>query len=339
MEQAKRTRSGVRSWGPALFLVPSLLGCDVEWGGGQISLENPAPPPDTTAVAEALEPEQVALPSLPHLFLVRLEPDGSARSVAIAGMDVGEGETRFAAVEIPEEDPSYRARFDSAFLAPQTEFELLARGGRVGTLVLDSRARSGSGVCASIATGQAIVTPGQEVPAWAFAVPLGTAQAGPPRRIEASQIESSMARAGPVLAENLIGGSRAFLARRVAMAPVRLSGDSLSGMAATFLIADSLAVGPPGENAVSLFFIARREAGRGFIPVWQELRRYNSEADKAAFEYLDWILLPGGRVDVLRQYGGSAVQLALALRPGGGEPEITWTEPSACESLSRIETN
>jgi len=321
----------------AVLLLPAFVSCDVEWGGGQISLENPAPPADTAGVSETLEPEQIALPSTPHLYLVRLEPDGSARSVAIAQMGPAQGDALFSAVEIPLEDPSYRARFDSAFLAPQTEFELLARGGRVGTLVLDSRARSGSGSCVSIATGQAIFAPGQDVPRWAFAAPLGTAAAGLPRRIDPSQIESSMARAGPVLAENLIGGNRAFLARRVAMTPVRLAGDSLSGMAATFLIADSLAAGPPGENAVSLFFIARREPSRGFIPIWQELRRYNSEADKESFEYIDWIPLAAGRVDVLRRYGGTTVQLALGLTATGSDSEIIWTEPAACASLPRID--
>ncbi|MCG8467814.1 MAG: hypothetical protein MJB57_06325 [Gemmatimonadetes bacterium] len=323
-------------WRGALtaILLLTTSGCDVEWGGGYITLENPAPPPDTTVAEEDLEPEQIPLPTDPHLHLVRLEPDGAARSVPIASF--GPEDPPFGDVLVPEADPSYRARFDSAFLAPQSELELLSRGVRIGTLVLDGRSRSGAGACPSIATGQAVVSPGQSVPSWALAAPVGTTTTGLPQRIAPLQVEPGMARASPVLAENLIGGSRAFLAQRMALAPIRLIGDSLPGMTATYLIADSLAAGPPGENAVSLFFVARREPTRGFVSIWEEVRRYDAADDKESFEHLDWTRLANGRVDALRRYGGASVRIALALTAEAGASEIVWTEPAECGSFGRL---
>jgi hypothetical protein len=262
----------------AAAAVLAAWGCQVEWGGGQISLENPAPPPDTTATAAVeLEPEQIPLPIEPHLYAVRLEGSGAARVVPLAGMAIDDDGLQLTELSIPDdEDPSFRARYDSVFLAAGTDLDLLARGGRIGSLILGDVAREGITGCPSVGTGRALLVPGQDVPTYAFAVPKGTSGVGAPARITPVESTSSMGVAGPVLAERLIGGDRAFLARIQSLTPVELVGDTLAGMAATWMIADSLAPGPPGQQAVSLFFMARFEPTRGFIPVWEEVRRSSS---------------------------------------------------------------
>lgn len=319
-------------------------GCQVEWGGGQISLENPAPPPDTTATAEEqLEPEQLPLPDGPFMFAVRLDGSGSARVVPLAGLsgDTGpDGDLEITEIFIPDaEDPSYRARFDSVFLAPGAELDLLARGARLGTLVLDGVSRSGVGRCPSVGSGHGLFMPGQDVPTYAFAVPRGFSGATGATRVRPVEPTNSMNVAGPVLAERLIGGERAFLARRQSLSPIALAGDTLAGMAATWMIADSLAPGPPGQQAVSLFFLARFEPTRGFIPLWEEVRRYSDPQDKEALEYLDWIQLGAHRLDVVRRYDASSVRFAVSIIEDGEDREISWVEPAECSTLDRLGGN
>lgn len=318
----------------ALIACTFFVACSVEWGGGQISIEDPAPPPDTTQIVEELEPEQEPLPEGAHLFLVRLAGDGGAQLIPM-GLLSDDPSAPLDASPISTEDPSFRARFDSVFFAPGRELDLLARGGRIGSLVLEG-ARTGTEACASVGSAQAIVPPGTQLPGWAFAVQPGMTPETPPRPIPPVEATSSMAVAGPVLAERLIGGDRAFLAQRMALTPVEITGDTLAGMTATYLIADSLAVGPPGDRGISLFFLARFEPTRGFIPEWQEVRRYNAAEDKEVFEYLDWIELATGRLDVVRRYDATSLRLAASLMPPEGERELVWTEPAGCESIAAL---
>ncbi len=119
--------------------------------------------------------------------------------------------------------------------------------------------------------------------------------------------------------------------------PVELTGDTLTGMTATYLIADSLSPGPPGPQAVSLFFMARFEPSRGFIPVWEEVRRYGTAEDKESFEeYFDWIMLPAGRLDLLRRFDASSLRLAAGLSASDGERSIVWVEDPSCPVLERL---
>ncbi|MDX1577838.1 MAG: hypothetical protein R3266_05110 [Gemmatimonadota bacterium] len=319
-----------------VLLAAATAACRVEWGGGAIALENPAPPPDTTEAEVELEPEQVPLPEGPFLHLVRLGPDGGARVTPLARVAGLPGDASFLAVEMPPEDPSFRSRFDSAFLAPGTELELLGRGGRLGSLVVENVLPEETADCLSAVRARALVPPGQSLPDWAFAAVPGLLDPGLPRRIAPLEIARSMTIAGPVLAERLIGGDRAFLARRVAMAAVELASDTLPAMAATYLIADSLAVGPPGDDAVSLFFLARFEPAQGYIPIWEEVRRYDAAEEKEAFAYLDWVPFGEGRLDAVWRYGGEALRIALSLSTGEEGPRIDWTEPPACPASARL---
>jgi len=323
----------------AIAAVVTVFGCQVEWGGGQIALENPAPPPASAAAeAEQLEPEQIPLPDEDLLYAVSLEETGRSRLTPVAKLSGGDGALELGEIVIPEsEDPSFRSRFDSVFLAPGTELDLLARGRRLGSVILDGTPDTGTGSCPSIATGQALLVPGQDVPTIAFAVPRGQSGFPSPARVPPVAPTSSMSIAGPVLAERLIGGDRAFLARLRSLSPVELTGDTLAGMAATWMIADSLAVGPPGANAVSLFFMARFQPTRGFIPIWKEVRRYGDAKGKEALEFVDWIQLGAHRLDILRRYDASSVRLAFSVTAEGEDRRVSWIEPPGCGTPARLE--
>ena len=321
----------------AVVTMIAASGCQVDWGGGHIALENPAPPPAPADAEASLEPEQVPLPVEPLLYAVGLDRAGHARVTPLARLAGGDGALRLGEISIPAtEDPSFRSRFDSAFLAPGTELDLLARGNRLGSVLLEGREDSTAVACPSIAVGRALVVPNQDLPAIAFAVPRGQSGFASAARVPAASPTRSMTVAGPVLAERLIGGDRAFLARLQSLSPVTLSGDTLAGMAATWMIDDSLAVGPPGRDAVSLFFMARFEPTRGFIPIWEELRRYADGEAKEALEFVDWIQLGTHRLDILRQYDASSVRVAVSVTDPGEDRAISWVEPSGCAALDRL---
>ncbi len=329
--------------GPAVLAGAALAlgtaGCEVAWGGGRIALEDPAPPPDTTAAADPAAARIVPIPRGPLLYLVAATPDGSSRVVPVAGLAGEPLGASFESLAVPDSaDDGYRARFDSVFLSPGLELELHSGGVRLGSLVLTEGGRVVSPACPGVAGGRALLPPGADVPPIAFAIPREVGAGAAPGRPAASEPTRSMAVAGPVLAERLIAGQRAFLARRMALRQVSIPGDTIAGMAATYLIADSMAAGPPAGDAISLFFMARREP-RGFVSVWQEVRRYDTPEEKEAFEYLDRLELPAGRVDFLRRYGGTGVRLAASLLPpetAADELGLSWTEPEPCSALELL---
>jgi hypothetical protein len=317
-----------------VLVMAGVTACQVDWGGGSISLENPAPPPDSSAAT--LERTQIPLQPGPYLFIAALDRSGGAVVTPVARLGGEPGAVEFSDVAIPStDDPTYRARFDSVVFASGRELELLTGGERIGSLVLDGLADGTVGACGSVARARSMIVPGESTPAVAFAVPSASGAVTVPRRTATPGATSSMQVAGPVLAERLIGGDRAFLAQRVAMAPVRLEGDTLPGMTATYLIADSLAAGPPGNEAVSLFFMARFEPTEGYVPVWQEVRRYGT-GDKEAFAHLDWMRIDGQRVDVVRRFDDSSERLALSATPADGERSVSWVEPPGCAALQRV---
>ena len=113
-----------------------------------------------------------------------------------------------------------------------------------------------------------------------------------------------------------------------------------AAMAATYLINDSLAVGPPSGDAASLFFLARYEATRGFVPVWSEVRTYRSGDDKQALAYLDWLELQGTRFDFVRLFDGTGERLSASRAPDGWresleltDRELDWTGSSTCPAI------
>lgn len=329
------------------LLAAGTLACEVEWGEARIRLEDPSPPADTTGRATETEPAPLPLPEGPFLWAVRLEADGSARAVPMARLDSVEG--TLSAIEWPEDGGGgYRARFDSTFLASGTELALLAGGERIGSLVLEGPAEADGGAggagagaagpCPSVTAAVALLVAGQTTPELAFALPTALVR-DPPRGVPRPAPVRAMTVAGPVLAERLIDDPRAYLARRVALSAVRLPGDSVPAMAATYLVNDSLSAAPPPGEAISLFFMARYEPGRGYVPFWQAVERYGSEAGKRILVYEDWIRAPGSRrIDFVRVVDVEGVRLGAVRMPEGGPvsgSDLDWTE-GACGALDLL---
>ena len=310
-------------------------GCDVEWGGAEFRLENPAPeePPEQAVESEAAVPP-TPLPDGPLLFAVRLNPaNGSARSVPIAVLSA-EG---LVPLEFPESpDDTWPARFAERFLPAGRELELHGAGRRIGSLVLEGSFESPRPDCMPVAPGRALFPAGSRAPVTAFAFEPDSLSAHPARYVT-FEVDNRMRTFGPILAEQLLrsrGENRPFLAQRADLEAVSWPGDENPAFAATYLINDALDALAPEGQAVSLFFLARFEPTRGYYPVWSEYRRYGDGAGKEVFSYLTAVAAPAGRIDFVELRDGTgSVRLAASLDAGDGEGrKVDWTEGELCRA-------
>lgn len=314
-------------------------GCDAEWGGARFAIEDPAPPPPPDEAAEVSEePQPLPLPEGPLLYLARAVGPGTARVTPVAALPPEGGVPR--SLDLPRPlPPEFRARFDSTFLRPGTELTLQRWGRRIGAAVLSAPATAPDPGCPGVAEASLLLVPGQELPPVAPALPSELAPAIP-ERVPPLEPVSGMGLAAPVIAERLIGGDRAYLARRVSLQALLGAGDTATAMAATYLIADSLAPTPPTGDAVSLFFLADSDPRRGYVTRWSELRRYDSADRKEVFVYLDWSATPRGPLHLLRLYDGRSVRLAAGfVAEDGEEPAVEWREDPGCPALARLEAS
>ncbi len=315
-------------------------GCEVEWGGARVGLETPerAEPVDTAA-AEPETPDLPPLPEGPLLHVVRIREGGRALALPAARM-TARGPV---ALDLPADPPDpWWDRFDDSLRAPGTEVPLYATGRRIGTLVLGEVRGPAEAGCPAPSDGRILLPPGAEAPELAFAwtpTPGATAPSPEPRARPTSSRRLRLF--GPILAERLLqeaGVDRSFLARRAALEPVAFPGDTAPGMAATYLIGDTLAPVPPtSDEASSLFFLARYDPSEGYVPVWSRAASYADTADKLVLSHVDWLPAPEGRVEVLRRTDARSVRLAAA-RVGGEDAsgELDWTASSRCPVLEPL---
>lgn len=307
-----------------------LAACEVEWGGAEVALEDPAPVEEVEEIPE--EEVIVPLPAGPLLYRVRVGGDGAATAVPIARMT----DSVPVDMELPEEfDSDFRSRFDSAFLAPGTELALVADGRRIGSVLLGDRRYTWGLTCPSAVGATTLLASGQQLPVSGFALPLDMVAASPGSS-NPVEPDRRMRTYGPVLTENILeqrGYDRAYLAQRAALGTVSYAGDAGPAIVATYLVNDSLSTSWTEALSVSLFFMARFDASRGYYPVWHEYRRYRSADDREVFTYLNWIDVPPGRLDFLERYGDGDVRLTASLeREDVRKRQIDWTESERCQS-------
>lgn len=336
------TGSSSRGRGARALLLGLLVvtwGCDVEWGGARVSLENPAPEPEPGQ--EVVQPEGapplLPLPEGPLLWAVSLDAStGAAFAVPVARL----GEDGPVALELPEPvTERFRSRLDSLFAPPGRELTLMADAERIGSLVLDGGRLTPRDDCPSVVTGRALLLPGGSPPDLAFATAEGVGPSEPVVAEAAPEPDNRIRTFGPILAEQLLraaGETRPYLAQRADMETVAWPGDARPAMAATYLINDTVDGPPPPGSSASLFFIARFDPARGYVADWSEVRRYDAAAGKEVFVYAGAFAGPGGRVDVVSVHGASGAVRLGASRATAGQRRLDWTEGPACPGLSLL---
>jgi len=312
-------------------------GCEVDWGGASVHLEDPAPPPEESAEpASASEPVEVPLPEGPLLWVVR--PDGAGgRVLAMPVARLADGVPQPLDYPAPPPD-GFRDRFDAAFGAPDAELPLGFGGLRVGSLVLEGQPRVMDAGCPSAVPGRALVLPGVSLPSVLFAVGPGV-PGGAPAAPGSAVVDNRMRTFGPILTEQLLrqgGESRPYLAQRAAMEAVPWPGDDDPAMAATYLINDSIGGSGPTGGGVSLFFIARFGPS-GYVVDWSEMRAYSGEdGRREIFTWLGAAPVPGGRVDFAVRRDGATRRLVASVESGDPDRGIAWTEGARCPALELL---
>ncbi len=295
------------------LLAPVILmfaaGCDnVQWGGAQVAVISPPPKVSESEGEAAEEPIEERLPEGPVLYYVQPVAEGLGVMVPLAEVS---GDTLIP-VRAAANEEVFGNRFIAEHFREGSEFALFRNGERVGTFVTRSAELPGEGECRRVprATGVLELIAGADrYPEYlalrkSFAPDPGqglSAAAEPDRRMQLL---------APIVAERLLRERSAPLPGNwqramVQLRPIPFGGSDEPGFAATFLIGDTLAVGPAGDG-YALFFIARPEARTGYAPTFVELTRYATSGKAATriVDYLDWNR--NGQVDVLLQVFGES---------------------------------
>lgn len=326
----RRARSARRAALSVAAAVLALTACDMEWGGTELAFETPATAARADSLRAELEADTLpALPEGPLLFAARLAPDGRARVAAVArlGPD-GPADLDWLA----DASSEWRQAFVDDFQAPGSQLPLYGRGTRIGTLILGEVQSSGPGACPPVSAGHVLMRPGVAAPEVAFAWPSDDPP--PPEAVAAPVSTSRLRTFGPIMAERLLQENRverAFLARQADLQPVAFPGDTAPGMAATYLIADTLAPVPStAGSSVSVFFLARFDRSDGYVSEWTRVARYDSAGGKDVLVHLAMIPADGGRLEMLRQVQADGERLAAARLGTEGGGEIVWTGGTEC---------
>jgi hypothetical protein len=329
----------LRNWRLVLpvALVALVTGCDIEWGGATVHLEDPSPPPPEAPAQEAAAEVVAPLPQGPLVWVVRSTgPGGEALALPVARLEDGQP----ADLGFPDPPPEdYRARFDSAFAVDGSELVLGADGIRLGTLVLTGSRRTLDAGCPSAASARGLVLPGAELPPVFFAVGPGLAF-GDVTVSRPVAVDNRMRTFGPILAEQLLrqgGEDRPYLAQRADLVAVYWPGDDRPAMAATYLINDAFGGAGPSGSATSLFFLARFGSA-GYAADWSEMRRYSGGGgSREIFSWVGAAPLPEGRLDFAARRDGAARRLVASVDSEDAGRGIGWTEAARCPSLELLE--
>lgn len=276
----------------AVLILTGASACDnVQWGGNDVEIV--PPPPRTQSVL--LEPgDSVAtasgLPTGPVLFHL-LRTDGGVRLVPIAEVS-GDSLRTFRRPEGVAEE-AYRQRFQETVIPIGAQFDVFRRGAEVGTFTVQGEGPpTPCGI--PTATGNAtVVAAAVDAPQFlAFRRGLAPEVRG---EFSPPPMTGSIRTYASIVAERLILQAglprpRSWTGAQRSLEPVEIAEGAHPEMAATYLVGDSLAVGPADPQGYSLFYLADYETRRGYMPVYTEARDYRrtGKAAPSLIDYLDW---------------------------------------------------
>lgn len=301
-----RLRARIRLTVPVILMLAA--GCDnVQWGGAQLAFVAPPPKISESEGETADEPIEERLPEGPVLYYVR--PAGGLGVMVPIGEISGD---TLIPIRPAVNEEAYGNRFIAEHFREGSEFALFRNGARVGTFVTQSAELPGAGECRRVprATGVLELVAGADRMPEYLALRKSFAPDARQSPTATPDPDRRMQLLAPILAERLLRERSAPLPGNwqramVQLRPLPVAGSQDAGFAATFLIGDTLAVGPAGEGH-ALFFIAQPESQVGFAPTFVELTRYAASGKAATriVDYLDWNR--DGQVDLLLQVFGES---------------------------------
>lgn len=313
---AVRRRAFTRALLPILLALPA---CDnVEWGGTE--LEIIPPPPSTVLAAPAAQEEavQLGLPTGPVLFHLMKTGQGSVL------IPVGElsGDSlrtlRFAETASAAE---YQKRFRETVFPVGAQFRLFRRGAPVGTFTLQAHGPpTACGIPTARGTATVVAAAADADEFLAFAEGLSPEVRG---QFNPPQVTGSINTYASIVAERLILQAglprpRSWVGAQRDLDALEVLGGGHPEMSATYLVGDSLGVGPADPQGYSIFYLADYETARGYTPVYSEVRDYRKTGKQAPalVDYLNWNGQPGEEI-LLRVFGRTdSWYEAIALQGG-----------------------
>jgi hypothetical protein len=274
------------------LIVTVAPGCDnVRWEGTDIAVV--PPPPPVVSVSDGPTTDQAAAMGLPAgriLFHLLQTADGM-RLVPIGEVSGDSLRTLRKPAEVAQE--AYSSRFQETVLTVGAQFDVFHRGANVGTFTVQAPGPlTPCGI--PTATGHAtVVAAAVDAPQFlAFRRGLS-----PEVRTEFNppQMTGSIRTYASIVAERLIlqaglARPRSWPGAQRRLEAVEVARGANPEMAATYLVGDSLAVGPADAQGYSLFYLAEYETRRGYEPIYAESRDYRrtGKAAPALVDYLDW---------------------------------------------------
>jgi hypothetical protein len=318
------------------LLVPLILAavtaCDnVEWGGVQVEVV-PAPPPASEAGAEP-DPQLVTeygLPRGPVLFAIEQGPGGSTLvPVAELAGDSLRTLRRPAGVS-PQ---AFEQRFRETVIPAGSQFRIYRRGAAVGTFIVQGAGpTTGCGVPTARGNATVVAAASAEPRFLAFRVGLAPDVRG---EYSPPQINGQIQTYAAIVAERLILQAglprpRSWMGARRDLQALEIEAGGHPEMSSTFLVGDSLAVGPADDQGYSVFYVADYETSRGYNPVYSEVRDYRrtGKAAPRVVDYLNWDGQPGA--EILTQVFGRNQQWYEVVAKRNGRWQKVW-EGARCQ--------
>jgi len=324
-----------RGLSAGVVIVATLAGCDnFAWGGADLQIV-PPPPADALRV----EPDrqvfaELGLPSGTVLFHVR-RGEGGTQVIPVAEVSGDSLRTLRRPGEVSPE--AFEGRFRETVMPRGSQFELYRRGAHVGSLTITGD--GGLTACGvPIARGQPTTVAAAADAAEFLAFRRGLA---PEVRGEfvPPQVTPTIRRYASLVAERIVLQAglprpRSWPGAQRDLQAVEIMPGGHPEMAATYLVGDSMAVGPADPQGWSVFYIADFETRRGYQPIYAEARAY-PQTGKAAprmVDHLDWDGEEGE--EILVQIYGAEESWYEALSQRGGQWTKVWEGPR-CVSPAR----
>ncbi|MSR22505.1 MAG: hypothetical protein EXR92_03010 [Gemmatimonadetes bacterium] len=323
-----------------LVIITAATGCDnVAFGGIQVELRAPPPPPGSAPVEGALDlTAPLDLGSI--LYLVERFEDSQASIVPVAVL----ADRGYRALPDSSQLPGLLDRFPLGRWEPGTEFTLFAQGVRAGTFITDGTSEVDASTCQARprAVGRIELRP-EAVSQQRFLAltPVDVPSSSGP--LTPGLIEDAPLRAAATgLAQRLIPEMGvqwppSIPAIRRDLQPIVLESGGAAGLAVSFVYGDGLVVGPPTRRlAYSLFILAEATPAR-YEPVFAWYQRYDSRG-KAFPRFLAAHDAHGiGAPDALLEVFGESARWLAIVGPQEGQWRVLFQDgcgvPASADGL------
>lgn len=270
----------------AVLLAIALAGCDnFKFGGIQVKVHEPTFARSDTAdrAADTVSAAQpLILPAGPVVFHVR-RLDATGRAIIEPVGELAGGGLRQLGPRRTDRVDAYAAEYNARYYQPDQAYLLFRDQSRVGTFYVRAPIEAASDICPLLqAEGHVELQPRADTLSEFLAWPPGARAGGD--GYEAPATREDMAALAQVLAQRgvrergiagvwRIGAPTDLRALRVGTGPL--------GLAATFMVGDSLGRGSPAGSAGMVFLVADFASSRGYFPIYFDAAWYGPGEKRA----------------------------------------------------------